>query len=157
MIHTSAQETINTLNAIFEKNKDKRICVLATSCCGKTTLVQQIPNCVDLDDVLWPQLTKEEEDYICQKPWTNEIGAFTSKLVHERISIKPGHPLFSLILIDCDVIVYVDITDELLAEHCKQRGSNFIDVKNVKNAIENRWNNEREKKDKTFYYVCVTE
>lgn len=69
-IQTSAQETINALNVIFDKHKNERICVLATTCCGKTTLLKQIPDCVDLDD-------------------------------------------------------------ELLAEHCKKRGNNFADSKNV--------------------------
>lgn len=64
-IETSSQETINALKAIFEKHENERICVLATTCCGKTTLLRQIPNCVDLDDELWPQLTKEavEQDW----------------------------------------------------------------------------------------------
>lgn len=87
-IKTSSQETINTLKAIFEKHEDERICVLATTCCGKTTLLRQIPNCVDLDDELWPQLSKEEADFISQKPWTQEIGDFIDKLVYEKISIK---------------------------------------------------------------------
>lgn len=46
-IETSSQETINALKAIFEKHVDERICVLTTTCCGKTTLLRQIPNCVD--------------------------------------------------------------------------------------------------------------
>ena len=63
-IQTSAQETINTLDAIFERHRNDRICVLGTTCCGKTTLLRQIPGCVDLDDELWPQLTQEEADFI---------------------------------------------------------------------------------------------
>jgi len=83
-IQTSAQETINALYAIFDKHKNERICVLATTCCGKSSLLKQIPGCVDLDDELWPQLTKEEEEFISQKPWTNEIGDFIDKLVYEN-------------------------------------------------------------------------
>ena len=45
-IKTSAQETINALNAIFEKHKNDRICVLGTTCCGKSTLQEQIPGTV---------------------------------------------------------------------------------------------------------------
>ena len=135
-IQTSAQETINALNAIFYKHKDERICVLATTCCGKTTLLKQIPDCVDLDDELWPQLTKEEAEFISQTPWTKEIGDFIDKLVYEKISVKVGHPLFTTIIVDCDVVIYLDISDELLAEHCKKRGNNFLDAQNVKNAIE---------------------
>ena len=156
-IETSRQETINALKAIFEKHENERICVLATTCCGKTTLLRQIPNCVDLDDELWPQLTKEEADFISQKPWTHEIGDFIDKLVYEKISIKPGHPLFSTIIVDCDVVVYLDISDELLAEHCKKRGNDYADSKNVMEAVEKDWNSHREKGGKTFYYLVLTE
>lgn len=156
-IKTSRQETINALNAIFEKHKNERVCVLATTCCGKTTLLRQIPGCVDLDDELWPQLTAEEAGYISQKPWTKEIGDYIDKLVYERITIKSGHPLFSTIIVDCDVVVYLDISDELLAEHCEKRGNNFMDAKNVKEAVEQDWNSHREEGGKTFYYLVLTE
>ena len=48
----SINETINTLKAIFEKHKDDRVCVIGTMCCGKTTLIKQLPqhNCIDVDD-----------------------------------------------------------------------------------------------------------
>lgn len=156
-IITSVQETINTLNAIFEKHKNDRICVLGTTCCGKSTLQEQIPGTVDMDEALWPQLTKDEEAYICKKPWTREIGNFTSKLVKERVSVKVGQPIFSLIQLDCEVVVYLDISDELLAEHCRKRGSSFQDAKNVKDAIENGWNSQRKNNDRVFYYLNVTE
>ena len=156
-IQTSAQETINALKAIFDKHKNERICVLATTCCGKTTLLKQIPDCVDLDDELWPQLTRAEAEFISQKPWTNEIGDFIDKLVYEKISVKVGHPLFTTIIVDCDVVIYLDISAELLAEHCKKRGNDFFDAQNVKNSIEEDWNNHRKKGGKTFYYLTITE
>lgn len=154
---TSVQDTINVLNAIFEKHNKDRICVLGTTCCGKSTLHEQIPGTVDMDKELWPQLSKEEEAYICTKPWTKEIGEFTKRLVKERVTVKAGHPIFSLILLECEVIVYLDISDELLAEHCKKRGSAFQDAKNVKDAIENTWNNLRKNKNLVFYYLNITE
>lgn len=156
-IKVSNQEIVNSLKAIFEKHEKERICVLATTCCGKTTLLQQIPNCIDLDDELWPQLTKEEADFISQKPWTDEIGDYIDKLVYEKITIRAGHPLFSTIIVDCDVVVYLDISDELLAEHCKKRGNDFIDSKNVKAAVEQDWNSHREKGGKIFYYLVLVE
>ena len=156
-INTSAKETINALNAIFQKHINDRICVLGTTCCGKSTLQEQIPSTLDMDAVLWPQLTKDEEAYICQKPWTRKIGDFTRKIVKERVTIKAGQPIFSLILLDCEVIVYLDISDELLADHCKKRGSAFQDAKNVKDAIENALNNQRKNNDREIYYLNVTE
>ena len=156
-IQVSNQEIVNSLKAIFEKHKNERICVLATTCCGKSTILRQIPNCIDLDDELWPQLTKEEADIISRKPWTDEIGDYIDKLVYEKITIKAGHPLFSTIIVDCDVVVYLDISDELLAEHCKKRGADFTDSLNVKEAVERDWNSHRENGGKTFYYLVLVE
>uniref|UniRef100_UPI0040559F20 hypothetical protein n=1 Tax=Acetatifactor sp. TaxID=1872090 RepID=UPI0040559F20 len=156
-IHTSSQETINTLIAIFEKHKNARVCVLGTTCCGKSTLLKQIPGCVDLDDELWPQLTKEEAEYISQTPWTKEIGDTVDRLVYERIHVKQGHPLFTTIIVDCDAVIYLDISDELLAEHCEKRNVTFIDAKNMKEAIENDWNHHKSQGIKKFYYLMVTE
>lgn len=156
-IQISNQEIINSLKAIFEKHVNERVCVLATTCCGKTTLLRQIPDCIDLDDELWPQLTQEEADFISKKPWTEEIGDYIDKLVYEKIAIKPGYPLFSTIIVDCDVVVYLDISDELLAEHCKKRGNDFTDSKRVKEAVEQDWNNHRKKGGKTFYYLVLVE
>ncbi len=156
-VQMSSQETINTLNAIFAKHKNERICVLATPCCGKTTLLRQIPDCIDLDDELWPQLTPEEAAFITQKPWTNEIGNFIDRLGYQKISVKPGHPLFTTIIVDCDAVIYLDISDQLLAEHCRKRESSFTDAKNVKESIEEDWNAHRKKGGKVFYYLVVTE
>ena len=63
---------------------------------------------------------------IGQKPWTDEIGSFIDKLVYEKISVKPGHPLFTTVIVDCDVVVYLDITNELLVEHCQKWGNKFV-------------------------------
>lgn len=139
------------LAKIFDKHHDKKICVLGTTCCGKSTLQSQFPEAVDMDEVLWPTLSMEEESYICQKPWNNDIGKFTNKLVRERVSIEPGHPLFSLILLDCDVIVYLGISDELLQKHCEKRNASFEDAKNVRYAIENTINVKRMSENLKIY------
>ncbi len=152
-INESEEDVIVSLKKIFDKHKEDRICIMATTCCGKSTLHEQIPETVDMDDELWPQLSTEEEAYICQKPWTKEIGDYAGRLVRERVSVKPGNPLFTLILLDCEVIVFLDISDELLAEHCKKRQADFQDAKNVKSAIENTWNKQREMNDKICYYL----
>lgn len=130
-------KTAKELGEIFGRFSDKRICVLGTTCCGKSTLQKNFPQAVDMDEALWPTLSKDEETYICQKPWTSEIGAFTAKLVSERVKIEPRHPLFSLILLECDLIVYLNISDELLISHCESRSASFDDARNVKSAIEN--------------------
>ena len=141
----------NELAELITQFYDKRICVLGTTCCGKSTLRSQFIDAVDMDEVLWPTLSKEEESYICQKPWMKEIGTFTSKLVKKRVVIKPGHPLFSLILLDCDVIIYLGISDELLKKHCEKRNASFEDAKNVRNAIENTINSRRTSENVAIY------
>lgn len=156
-INCTSNETINTLKAIFEKYKNERVCVIGTICCGKTTLLKQIPNCVDLDAELWPQLTKEEAAFISQTPWTKEISDEIDRLVYEKIRVKPGFPLFTSIILDCEAVVYLDISNELLMEHCKRRGADFTDAKKIKEAIEGDWNNHRAKNDKVFYYLTITE
>lgn len=156
-IHTSSQETINTLEAIFEKHKEERVCVIGTTCCGKSTLLKKIPNCVDMDEALWPLLTKEESDFVCQKPWTKEIGDFFDKLIYEKVRITKGMPMFGTVILDCDAVVYLDIADDLLEAHCKKRNADFTDAKNMKASIENDWNNHRLTGKQKFYYVTITE
>ena len=156
-IHTSSQETINTLKAIFEKHKDERVCVLGTTCCGKSTLLKQIPNCVDMDEALWPLLTQEEIDFVCQKPWTKEIGDYFDNLIYTKVKITKGMPMFGTVILDCDAVVYLDIADDVLKTHCEKRNVSFEDAKNMKTAIENDWNAHRAEGKKKFYCVMITE
>ena len=74
-----------------------------------------------------------------KEPIYHLLGDFIDKLVYEKIWVKIGHTFFSTIIVDCDVVICLDISDELLAEHCKKRGNNFLDAKNVKNSIEEDW------------------
>jgi len=128
---------IEKLLEIFENNKDKRICVLGTSCTGKTYLINKLGYGLDMDKEIFPLLTKEESDYVCSTPWTKEIGEKMNELVRTKLKISPGVPMFGTVLIDSDLIVYLHISDELLNERTKLRNANFIDVKNMQNEIEN--------------------
>ena len=64
----NAQNEMHELIAIFTNHAQERICVVGTMCCGKTTLLKQIPNCVDMDEALFSNITKEEAEFICQTP-----------------------------------------------------------------------------------------
>jgi len=156
-IHTSSQETINTLTAIFEKHKDERVCVVGTTCCGKSTLLKQIPNCVDMDETLWPLLTQEEIDFVCQKPWTKEIGDYFDNLIYTKVKIEKGMPMFGTVILDSDAVVYLDIADDVLKAHCEMRKVSYEDAQNMKTAIEADWNHHRAEGKKKFYYVMITE
>ena len=127
---------IEELRQIFIDNKDKRICVLGTTCTGKTTLINESNMGVDMDEEIFPLLTEEETEYVCQTPWTEEIGNKMDELVRTRLSIKPGIPMFGTVLLDCDLIIYLHITDELLLERTKSRNVDFNNAKNMQLKIE---------------------
>lgn len=123
------------LNKIFESNKDKRICVIGTSCIGKSTLLKELRNCYDMDDLLFPLLSKEETEYVCRQPWTNSIGSFMNKVTRERIKINVGNPVFGTVLIECDLIVLLTIDKELLESRCMSRNADFNSSWKMQNEI----------------------
>ena len=127
---------IEELMQIFNENKDKRICVLGTSCTGKTTLINKMNIGLDMDKEIFPLLSREETEYVCGTPWTEEIGQKMDELVRTRLSIKPGVPLFGTVLLDCDLIVYLHISDELLQERTTLRNADFNNAKNMQYKIE---------------------
>lgn len=127
---------IEELRQLFIDNKGKRICVLGTTCTGKTTLINESNMGVDMDEEIFPLLTEEENEYVCQTPWTEEIGNKMDELVRTRLSIKPGVPMFGTVLLDCDLIIYLHITDELLLERTKSRNVDFNNAKNMQLKIE---------------------
>lgn len=121
---------------IFDENKYKRICVLGTTCTGKSTLINKLNIGEDMDELIFPLLTKEETDYVCQNPWTEEIGKKMDELVRTKLAIKPGTPLFGTVLLPCDLIVYLHISDELLLERTTLRNADFRNAKNMQYKIE---------------------
>ena len=127
---------IEELAQIFNENKDKRICVLGTTCTGKTTLINATNMGLDMDKEIFPLLTEEETEYVCRTPWTEEIGDKMDELVRTKLSIKPGIPMFGTILLDCDLIVYLHIDDELLFERTRLRNVDFNNAKNMQRSIE---------------------
>ena len=127
---------IEQLIEIFEENRDKRICVLGTTCTGKTTLIKGTNIGLDMDEEIFPLLTEEETEYVCRTPWTQEIGNRMDELVRTKLSIKQGTPMFGTVLLDCDLIVYLHINDDLLLERTKLRNTDFSNAKNMQLKIE---------------------
>lgn len=147
-------ETLKELQAILAKHVNDRVLILGTMCCGKTTLLRQIPGGVDMDAELFSQLTKEEADFVCQMPWTVEIGNEVDRLAKEKLTIQPGHPHFGTCILECEVIIYIDIDHSLLAEHCLRRSDDLNDALNLKADIEADLTSFKEKHpDKTYYYL----
>lgn len=127
---------INDLKKVLEQNSDKRVCVVGTSCTGKSTYLKYAKNGLDMDEIIFPLLTEQEKEYVCQTPWTEEIGQTMNRLVRERIKIQPGQPVFGTVIIDCDLVVYLNISDDLLRKRIQSRGVNYSDVKMMKDNIE---------------------
>lgn len=135
------EASIDNLLTIFNENSNKRICVLGTTCTGKTTLINNSDIGLDMDKEIFPLLTKEETDYVCSTPWTEEIGKKMDELVRTKLSIKSGTPMFGTVLLDCDLIVYLHISDELLLERTKLRNADFMNAKNMQKKIEDEIRN----------------
>lgn len=128
--------SVEDLLRIFYENKDKRICVLGTTCTGKSTLINNLNIGEDMDKLIFPLLTQEESDYVCQTPWTEEIGKKMDELVRTKLVIQPGTPLFGTVLLPCDLIIYLHINDEVLLERTTLRNVDFENAKNMQSKIE---------------------
>ncbi len=128
--------SVEELLRIFNENKNKRICVVGTTCTGKSTLINKLSIGEDMDELIFPLLTQEEIDYVCQSPWTEEIGKKMDELVRTKLVIQPGTPLFGTVLLPCDLIVYLYIDDELLLERTILRDADFENAKNMQRKIE---------------------
>ena len=132
---------INKLQNLLNKNIDKKVVVIGTTCTGKTTFLKEIKNAFDMDELIFSLLTREEKEYVCQSPWTPEIGKTMNKLVKERIKIEKSKPLFGTVLLDCDLIIYLKISDGLLKERVSKRKSDFVDAKNMQRSIDKQIKN----------------
>lgn len=136
---------IEEIKEIFYNNKEKRILVIGTTCTGKSTLIEKLGIGVDMDKEIFPLLTKEETEYVCQTPWTEEIGEKMDFFVRTKLKITPGFPLFGTVLIDCDLIIYLHIDDELLKKRTDLRNVDFINAKNMQSKIEEELKNSNKK------------
>ena len=155
--NSCANSTVVELKEIFEQHKTERIFVLGTMCAGKTTLLKQFPSAIDMDNIAFLNITEEEAEIINRKPWTKEVGDTVDKIVYRNVKVKAGQPVFGTVIVDCEVVVYLEISDGLLAKHCEKRGASLSDALNMKIEIEKDLNNHKNKGEKIFYHVPVTE
>lgn len=136
-------QAVESLRALFQEYNNKRICVVGSSCSGKSTLKNYFPEAIDMDELLFgnkenglePLLTEEEKEYVCG-PWTQEVGQFMTKKAKELIKIEPGHPVFGTIVFPSDLVIEIVVPGDLLRERIKNRNSTEIDVLNMKTQIE---------------------
>ena len=144
---------LNALKNIFDRHKGERVCVVGTMCCGKTTLCRHLPeyNCIDMDDEFWHQVSEEELKVLSKTPITKSILDRIFELVHEKVAVKPGFPLFGVVILDCEAVVYMNISEKLPEAHCKSRGdTDLADALFVKRYIESDLQRHKAKNDKAF-------
>jgi len=128
------QEILN----IFEKNKHKTICVVATTSTGKSTMIKKIGVGVDMDDIVFKNLSSDEKGYVRNKEWSQDIGDFMEKRSKEIIVIKKGEPVFGTIVYDTDIVIYLDIDDGILKSRVKKRGVKIESALKMKEWIEKK-------------------
>lgn len=127
---------VKELQELLGKHTDKKISVVGATGTGKSTFLKYIKNAHDQDELVFPKLTKEESDYVCQTPWTEEIGETMNRFVKKYVEIQPGEPVFGTVVLPSDLIIYLKISDELLRERVTKRGNKFEDAKNMQVRIE---------------------
>lgn len=127
---------VKQLQSILNAHQDKRVCIVGTTCTGKSYLVEHLHGAQDMDDLIFPLLSKEEKDYVCQKPWTPEIGDYMERLARERERIFPGKPVFGTVVFESDFLIHLRITDYLLQQRVAARGKNYADAIHMRDWIE---------------------
>jgi hypothetical protein len=136
MTRIIADPVVSGLQCILDTNSSRRIVVLGTTCTGKSTLLASIPGARDQDAELFPMLTKEQSEYVCQEPWTEEIGRVMTGLVRQHVKSDVGRPVFGTVVIDCDLIILLKISDQLLTDRTQKRGCSFADAKGMQAQLE---------------------
>lgn len=142
---------IKNLQEILDKYKNKRVIVVGTTCTGKSTLMKNIKNAEDLDKLVFSRLTKKEKYGIIHNPRNKKIIKKMTHLVKEKIKVKKGKPVFGTEILNCDIIIYLKINDELLRLRCEKRKIKFQYAKKMDKAILNEIN--KSKKETIVFNV----
>ena len=128
------------LQKILTKLAKKRVAVLGPPCIGKSTILRHIPGALDMDAVLFSQLSLAEKKVVFRKPWSPSVGREMKRLARSRITVSPGHPVFATVVLAVDFIIYLKIDDALLkkriALRAHERCQVFDDVKGIQSQLE---------------------
>ena len=122
---------VQELKKIFAENITKRIIILGTNCCGKTTLIRNhFPECFDIDLIVLSQMSEEMRNEFVEAswPWTEKLKETWDKNYSETmksLKIEAGHPLFSAVIFDSDIIVYLNIDEKTLYDRTKMRDYDY--------------------------------
>lgn len=136
------RKTAELLTDIMDKYDDQRVLVIAPPCAGKSTLLQHIPNGIDMD-MVFDAMPAEFRRYVLhheypfmyidgdretvkytERPYISGNSESESYLratsddlaryINEQIKIMPGQPVFGTSLIETDVIVHLKLSDDTL-------------------------------------------
>ena len=146
------KEDAEKLLTILSNHSHKRALILGPPCSGKSTLLQHIPSGIDMD-IVFDDMSKKDKQYLLhhENPMMfidgdRETIKFTEKkfnikdddnieylrkttesltsYINQHVQVKQGHPVFGSVVIDADVIVYLNIEDELLESRIQNRSEN---------------------------------
>jgi hypothetical protein len=144
-------EDAKRLQSILLQHSDKRVLILGAPCSGKSTLLQHIKEGVDMD-VVFDKMPKKFKRYVLhqENPFMyidgdkktvkfTERGFLTDSIedmsylqkttnyltnfVNLYTKIIPGRPVFGTCVIETDVIVYLNISDDILEQRIDSRSS----------------------------------
>lgn len=143
-------EDAKRLESILLQHLDERVLVLGPPCVGKSTLLQHIEEGVDMD-VVFDEMPKKFKRYVLhqenpfmyidgdkktvkftemafQKDDAENMGYlqkttdYLTSFINLHTKIVPGGPVFGTCVVDTDVIVYLDISDDILEQRIISRG-----------------------------------
>ena len=143
MIHETEpdHDTIQKLRQIFDGNSDKRILILGTTCAGKTTLANSLPECVEQDNLVWETLPNELQEKLKNNAWTEEMiktwGEYVDKAT-QIVKIEAGRPMFATTIFESDIIIYLNINEKTLRERAKKRHVAYETAANYNNEIKEK-------------------
>ena len=144
------------LKKILDDNKDKRVCVCGVSCSGKTTIMKNFPNSLDLDEIAWLAVPPKIQEVLSGqkkfmtyakmrengviRDWTKEQSKIWETHAYKtanEFKIRPGQPVFSAVPLNhTDLIIYLDISPELLYKRAMKRGRDPEKIRKAKIGLE---------------------
>jgi len=139
MIDTNGLADATALRHVLLGHAEQRVAVLGPPCVGKSTLVRHIPEALDMDTILFPQLSPLERQSVFRKPWVPAVGREMRYLASSKIVVSPGQPVFATVVIGVDLIIHLRIDDELLRQRVmlrQERRQYFEDVKGIQEQLE---------------------
>lgn len=139
MTDTKGLADAMAIQRVLLKHADQRVAVLGPPCVGKSSILRHIPEALDMDTILFPQLSPAEKQLVFRKPWSPSVGKEMKRLACSKIVVSPGRPVFATVVIKVDFIIYLKIDDSLLQKRVvlrQDRQQSFEDVRGIQRQLE---------------------